>query len=515
MLENKSAPQTSGAASPKLAPAYPVRVLILEDCVSDAELMVRQLRRSGFDPAWERVDTEAAYVQQLATAPDIVLADFRLPHLDAPRALDLLHGLGLNIPFIVVSGAIGEDVAVSMMRNGASDYLIKDRLTRLGPAVKRALEDKRQFEEKRKAAAALESSEIRFHSFMNNSPALAFIKDEDGRMLYLNNTCERMWGANSAECLGKFDHELWPLQTAKKLRAHDEEVLRDGRPSRLVEDLLLSDGRCLQLLSFRFVVHDATGRRMLGGVSVDIGEQLRTQKELSKALRAKETLLREVHHRVKNNLQVISSLVSMQAASLKDPAAARAFDDIQKRVRAMALIHERLHGDDELDRLDFGEYAGMLAHDLFYSYSIDSERVGLKLELEPLSLELNQAIPCGLILNELLTNSLKYAFPHGRPGEIRVAVACGPNDVVKLTVSDNGIGLSPGFNFAQSQSLGLQIVDTLARQLDGTAVHEPAAGTTFTISFPWNSGCLRGTGLFRSDAKRATAPSSFEPRPQP
>jgi two-component sensor histidine kinase len=241
------------------------------------------------------------------------------------------------------------------------------------------------------------------------------------------------------------------------------------------------------------------------------GEQLRTQKALSKALRAKETLLREVHHRVKNNLQVISSLVNMQAASIKDPAAARALDDIQKRVRAMALIHERLQGDDDLDRLDFGEYAGMLAHDLFYSYSIDSARIGLKLELEPVSLELNQAIPCGLILNELLTNSLKYAFPHGRPGEIRVAVACGPNDMVKLTVSDNGIGLAPGFNWAQSQSLGLQIVDTLARQLDGTAVHEPAAGTTFTISFPWN----RSNDLPRSDAKRATAPSYFGPRTQP
>jgi PAS domain S-box-containing protein len=496
-IDNSGGPGGPAAASPKPAPTYPVRVLILEDSASDAELMVRELRRNGFDPAWERVDTEAAYVQQLATAPDIVLADFRLPQLDAPRALDLLHGLGLNIPFIVVSGAIGEDVAVSMMRNGASDYLLKDRLARLGPAVKRAIEDQRLFEDKRKAAAALESSEIRFHSFMNNSPALAFIKDEDGRMLYLNNTCERMWGVRRAECIGKFDRELWPLRTAETLRAHDEEVLRDGRPSRLVEDVLLRDGRCLQLLSFRFVMHDATGRRMLGGVSVDIGEQLRTQKALSKALRAKETLLREVHHRVKNNLQVISSLVNMQAASLKDPAAVRAFDDIQKRVRAMALIHERLRGDDDLDRLDFGEYAGMLAHDLFYSYSIDSERIGLKLELESVSLELNQAVPCGLILNELLTNSLKYAFPNGRPGEIRVAVARGPNDVVKLTVSDNGIGLPPGFNWAQSQSLGLQIIDTLAHQLDGTATHEPAAGATFTISF------------------QATAPSYFGPRTQP
>jgi len=325
------------------------RILILEECVSDAESMVRELRRNGFDLTWERVDTEAAYVEQLGTAPDIILADYRLPQIDAPRALDLLRQLDLNIPFIVVSGAIGEDVAVSMMMIGASDYLLKDRLARLGPAVRRALDDRKRFEEKRKAADDLESSEIRFHSFMNNSPALAFVKDGDGRLLYMNDTCERMWGARRTDCLGKFDGELWPSSTAEKLLSHDAEVLRDGKPSRLAEDLILPDGRLLQLLSFRFVVKDAAGRRMLGGISVDIGEQVRTQEALAKALRSKETLLREVHHRVKNNLQVISSLVSMQTASLQDHAAARALDDIQKRVHALALIHERLQGDDDLD----------------------------------------------------------------------------------------------------------------------------------------------------------------------
>jgi PAS domain S-box-containing protein len=463
-------------------PRCPIRILILEDCSRDAESMVAELRRNGFDPTWQRVDTEAAFVEQLGMAPDIILADDRLPQLDAPHALNLLRRLDLNIPFIVVSG--GEDAAVSIMRIGASDYLLKDRLARLGPAVRRALDEKNWLQDKRKAADELQSSEIRFHSFMNNSPALAFIKDADGRMLYMNNTCERMWGALRGDCLGKVDGELWPLRTAEKLHTHDADVLRDGTPSRLVEELLLHDGRSLQLLSFRFVVDDAAGRRMLGGISVDIGEQVRTEKALSTALRAKETLLREVHHRVKNNLQVISSLVSMQAASLQDPAAASAFDDIQKRVHAMALVHERLQSDDDFDRIEFGEYAKTLAHDLFFSYGVDLERIHLRLELRPVSLELNQAIPCGLILNELLTNALKYAFPNGSPGEIMVSVGVGRDDLVHLTVGDNGIGLRPGLDLAQAKSLGLQIVDTLARQLDGATRREPGQGTTFTLTFP-------------------------------
>ena len=477
MPESKNGPPS--AASTKLARAQPVRVLILEDSAGDAELMVRELCHGGFDPVWERVDTEAAYLQQLATNPDIVLAGYRLPQLAAPRALELLRGRSLNIPFIVVSGAVGEEGAISMMCNGASDYLLKDRLARLGPAVSRALEDKKQ---RGRAAADLASSEVRFDSFMNNSPTLALIKDEDGRMLYMNDTCETMWGARRADCLGKLDRELWPLQTAEKLRANDAAVLRDGRPSRLVEDLVFRDGHILQLLSFRFVVDDA-GRRMLGGISVDIGEQLLTQKALSNALRAKETLLREVHHRVKNNLQIISSLVSMQAASIQDPAAARAFDDIQKRVRALALIHDRLNGDDDMDRLDFSAYASALALDLMYSCKVDSERIRLCFDLQPVWLELNQAVPCGLILNELLTNSLKYAFPQDRRGEIKLSLTCGPDEIVTLTVADNGIGLPPGFDLAQSQSLGLQIVDTLASQLDGAAHHQPADGAVFVVTF--------------------------------
>src|SRR5260370_38408710 len=127
-----------------------------------------------------------------------------------------------------------------MMRIGASDYLLKDRLARLAPVVQRALEDKKRSQEKLCAAADLKSSEIRFHSFMNNSPALAFVKDEDGRILYMNNTCERMWGARYADCLGKLDRELWPLQTAEKLRANDLPVLLEGPPSRLVEDLFVA-----------------------------------------------------------------------------------------------------------------------------------------------------------------------------------------------------------------------------------------------------------------------------------
>lgn len=461
-----------------------IRVLILEDRSEDAELMIHELRRSHFEPEWRRVDTESEYNAHLGWRPDVILADYSMPLLDAPRALELLHELDLDIPFIVVSGAIGEDTAVAMMRRGATDYLLKDRLARLGPAVRHALEETKLRNETRRAEQALRASEVRFCSFMNHNPAIAFIKDADGRVVYMNNTCEQLWGASLADNLGKMNHQLWTADVAARLSAEDSRVLESGVASQILEELPAPGGRMLQMLSFRFPIADVEGGRLLGGVSIDISEQVRAQKDLSSALASKEVLLQEVHHRVKNNLQIIASLLTMQADSLQDPAARRALQDSQERVQCMALIHERLNGDHEPDRLDFRAYVETLARDLFYSYGIDSDLIRLRFELEPVSLGLNQAIPCGLILNELLTNSLKYAFPNQREGEILVTLSCGEDELVKLTVADDGAGLPAEFDWKESQSLGLRIMNTLGRQLDGTVQREASAGTVFSLTFP-------------------------------
>ncbi|MGA2184458.1 MAG: histidine kinase dimerization/phosphoacceptor domain -containing protein [Bryobacteraceae bacterium] len=465
-----------------LAPVA-IRVLILEDRAADAELMLHELRRSCFQPVWQRVDTEADYLEQLEPPPDVILADYRMPRLDAPKALELLQGRDLDIPFIVVSGAIGEDVAVAMMRQGATDYLLKDRLRRLGPAVRRALAGKQLRQDTRLAEKALRASEARFYSFMNHTPALAFIKDGRGRILYVNHACEQAWQKTLSECEGKLDAELWPEDYAGRVRANDLLVLLNGTPTRVLEEQPSRDGRVRQMLCFRFPFTDAEGALLLGAVSIDITEQIRTEKALASALAAKAALLREVHHRVKNNLQVVSSLLSMQAELLPGSGMSRVLNESQRRVEAMAMIHERLHGTEDTDRVDFREYVEALARELFYAYGVNANRVALRLDLGAVELGLNQAIPCGLILNELLTNSVKYAFPEARNGEILVALGCDESDRVTLRVADNGVGLPGGFDWKQSRSLGLRIVNILARQLDGTLQWEPGPGAAFALTF--------------------------------
>ena len=486
-----------------------VRVLILEDSPQDAELMVHELRRSNFAPDWQRVDSEPDYLAALrASLPDVILADYRLPQLDATRALELTREIDWNVPFIVVSGAIGEEIAVAMMRKGATDYLLKDRMARLGPAVRHALFAKALREETRNAERALLTSEIRFHSFMHHSPALAYIKDQDGRLLYMNNTCEQTWGRTLAECEGKLDHELWPPEVAASLRGRDSSVLACGDAARALEEIPLKNGRTVQLLSFRFPFSDAAGQRLLGGVSVDVSEQVRIEKALSSAVASKEALLKELHHRVKNNLQVISSLLTMQSESMQDAGLAQALLESQKRVQCMALIHERLNRDHGLDSVDFQEFADALTRDLVYSYGADPAEVRLRFELNPVTLPVTQAIPCGLILNELVTNALKYAFPQHRTGELAVALSQDEDGMVRLTVADDGVGLPPGLDWTQSQSLGLRIIDILTRQLDGSMRLGAGPGAAFSLAFRNQAQESVQTAPAKPSASEPSLPSS-------
>jgi two-component sensor histidine kinase/CheY-like chemotaxis protein len=451
--------------------SVPIRVLILEDRAEDAELMIHELRRSWFEPVCHRLETETEYLAGLQSAPDVILADYRMPYLDAPRALELLQQQGLDIPFLVVSGAIGEDAAVALMRQGATDYLLKDRLRRLGPAVRRALADKQIRQEKREAEKALRASEARFFSFMAHSPALAFIKDGDGRILYMNNTCEQAWSMSLSQCDASRTHQL---------QADDLSVLQSGDASRTIEELSMLSGAVRHLLSYRFPFDDATGRRILGGISVDITDQMRTERALAAALASQQTLLKEVHHRVKNNLQIISSLLNMQAELLSDSQQRQVFQDSQLRVHAMAMIHDRLCGNNDLEHVQFHEYVEALVRDLFAAHGTNQNRIRLRLALEPISLELNQAIPCGLILNELVQNALKYAFPGSRRGEIRIGLSCNQDHRVTLRVADDGVGMPAA---SDKRTLGLEIVNILTRQLGGTLTRDREPGVGVSLAF--------------------------------
>ena len=226
------------------------------------------------------------------------------------------------------------------------------------------------------------------------------------------------------------------------------------------------------------------GRKVLV-CAQDITEQKRTQRALESALAEKTILLKEIHHRVKNNLAVVSSLLSMKADAVTNPTARLALQESQQRVYSMALIHEHLYGNDRLDRIDFAQYATQLINRLHVALPAEPDRIAIELTLEPIELAIEQAVPCGLILNELLTNAFKYAF-HGRArGRIAVSFRQSASGMRELSVEDDGIGFpADQLDGPNGNSLGLRIVGVLTHQLDGTLSREPCSGTRMVLRFP-------------------------------
>jgi PAS domain S-box-containing protein len=235
------------------------------------------------------------------------------------------------------------------------------------------------------------------------------------------------------------------------------------------------------------------------GTFTDIDDHKRLSEELERRVEERTealrlslgettTLLKEVHHRVKNNLQVICSLLSMQIACSQGDEFARPLNDAHSRVLAMSLIHEQIYQSDSLADLDFGEYIALLAERLFSTYCVDPSRIQLKLSVEPILLTMHQAIPCGLILNELISNSLKHGFNDGRSGFISITLRMLENRRAELSVSDNGVGFPADFRLENSSSLGMQVVATLIRQLRGDLTVTGDSGATFRFSWKLSDG---------------------------
>jgi two-component system, sensor histidine kinase PdtaS len=224
-----------------------------------------------------------------------------------------------------------------------------------------------------------------------------------------------------------------------------------------------------------------TERGMLAlAVVRDVTERRRAE---ALAQQARETNLRELHHRIKNNLQVISSLLFLQSRHTRDPVAEEVLKESQSRVKSIALIHEKLYRSRELSRIDFAEYIQDLVGDLFRAYGMGREAVTARIRVEGISLGIDTAVPCGLIVNELVSNVLKHAYPDGRRGEVCVTLSTVEPEEFLLTVEDDGVGLPEGFDWRTGDSLGLKLVMDLTRQIDGHAEVDRDEGTRFRIRF--------------------------------
>ena len=341
----------------------------------------------------------------------------------------------------------------------------------------------RDISERLKADEALRESEMRFRSLFENISDGIYVHDAKGCFLDVNHVaCER---------LGYTREEMLKLTVADVDLDYQTELdVQEKLASAITSGPLTAesrhgtkDGKIIHVeLQLSVFLH--YGEELFVTIARDITERKQVEEQMKQNLKEKEVLLSEIHHRVKNNMQVISSLLKLQSAKIEDKKYVDLFKDSENRIRSMALIHEKLYQTKDFANIDFSDYVKAVSCHIVTSYRVNPGNIKLKREIEDFPLELDHAIPCGLIINELVSNSLKHAFPKGREGEIKIALRTINDHEVELTVSDDGVGIPREIDMGNPETLGLELVQILAEnQLDGTLEFERDGGTEFRIRF--------------------------------
>jgi PAS domain S-box-containing protein len=726
-----------------------LRVLMVEDSEDDVLLIIRELKKGGYNPVYEQVETAAAMKKALQEKQwDIILCDYSLPKFNTPSAIAVLKNANIDIPIIIVSGTIGEDVGIECMRLGAHDYIMKGNISRLCPAIARELEEsevrnkQRQAESQREAALealreseqrlasiyntvgdvifclsagpagqfrfvsvnsaflkvtglspeivvgrtvneiipepsltrvlgkyrqaiaentivsweeisdyptgrltglvsiapvfddkgtctylvgsvhditerkqaekALRESEYKYKSLIENIPGTILTIDLEGTITFVSRRTNEILGYEDSEMInmaifnfipeedhqrameslqkgmkgGKIKHFQIPMiaKSGEKVffestftriyrdgavvgaqgtaiditeRKHAEEALRlsednfrrsledlplgvrivtiegetvyanqaildiygydsmeelkttpvenrytpesfakyqirrekrkrgDDASSEYNIDILRKDGEVRHLHVFRKDIL-WNGERQFQVLYSDITDRKQAEERIHASLREKEILLREVHHRVKNNMQVISGLLDLPAALSGNQERRRMFHESQSRIHAMSLVHEKLYGSNNLAKIDLADYVRTMSQDLFQTYKINPGKIDLIIQTDSdVYVDINKAIPCGLILNELISNALKHAFPGDRHGELQIIIRGMKKTEIEIVVRDNGLGLPDDVDIHQPSSVGLHLVNGLVKnQLDGQVEIRRNAGTEILIKYP-------------------------------
>ncbi len=339
---------------------------------------------------------------------------------------------------------------------------------------------------RKQAEKAIRQSEERFRQLAENiQDSFWLVSAKFTDLLYLSPACEQIWGRSREEFYAE------PLKMMEWVHPEDKHLLQEkvslvfqGESTSTEYRIFRPDGTIRWLCDRAFPIYDESGKiYRIAGICEDISDRKFAEARIQAALREKEVLLKEIHHRVKNNMQVISSLLQLQAQYIEDEPTLILFEESQTRIHSMALIHEQLYQSENLARIDLPSYVENLVANLYQSFGCGNTSIQFNLNVDPIHLNIETAIPCGLIINELVSNSLKYAFTKSLAGEININFHEINSQQFHLSIQDNGSGFPANFDVENTETLGLRLVRMLTYQLDGTLVIDSECGTCYHITF--------------------------------
>ncbi|HTX61659.1 MAG TPA: PAS domain S-box protein, partial [Methanobacterium sp.] len=410
-----------------------------------------------------------------------------------PILIDLIGNKNLDYrekyDFIREDGqTLKAEVFVPSVYNGRGAYLWVTASPLLDSEGEQygAIESVRDITERKKAELALQRSEERFRAVAESAVDLIITTDVDGTILFCNKSLQSIFGYLRDEIIGKNLTVLMP-ERLKKDYINGLEIFKSSGEHIRVGKTLKTFGLRKEGTEFPFEMSLASwksgNKHFFTAIIRDITEREKADTQIVNSLKEKEILLKEIHHRVKNNLQIISSLLDLQETYVKgDETAVNVLKESQNRVLSMAMIHEMLYQSKDLSHINFADYLRSLVSSLFHTYGMES-RVIMVINVDKFFLNVETSVPLGLIISELLSNSLKYAFPGDRIGKLTISIGHVDNDF-ELIISDDGVGFPEGIDFRNvNSSLGLQLVNSLVNQLDGSIELDRSKGTKFIIKF--------------------------------
>jgi len=362
----------------------------------------------------------------------------------------------------------------------------------------------RDITSRKKAEIALKESEKTLKDIIEFLPDATFVIDKQGKVIAWNRAIEQMTGIDKGKMLGEGDYiysipfygEKRPIlidlvfEENASLKNQYTNLKQSGET--LVAEVYLSNlnqGEGVHFWATASPLYNNNGE-LVGSIESirDISDVIEAENQLKTTLAEKEALLRELYHRTKNNMQMISSMLSLQSDFLTDQQVLSVFKDMENRIRSMALVHQRLYQSRNLSSIDLAEYLNELIGLLLQSYNARPDLVKIILNAEPITVLIDTAIPCGLIINELVSNSLKYAFPDNQVGEIIISLTRPAENDILLAVTDNGVGVTPDFDPHMMGKLGMQIVFALGeQQLGGKVSFDFEHGFSCKVQFPLSS----------------------------
>ncbi|HEX7412463.1 MAG TPA: PAS domain S-box protein [Bacteroidia bacterium] len=330
------------------------------------------------------------------------------------------------------------------------------------------------------------TAQSQLSAVINNTTDIVVSIDKNYNIVQFNqllfDMVKRRYGKELKEGMSIF--ETMAVEHHEDIKNIYKRIFNEGKNIVSVEMFIFSKNRKVY---FESNYNPIKQNNEIVGIAIfsrDISDKIESETELRSALKEKEVLLKEIHHRVKNNLQVISSILNLQTSYIKDKETASLLKECQNRIKTMAYIHESLYQTKDFLQINFSEYITNLVKNLFYSYDVNQQKIKLNFDVDTIFLSLDTSIPCGLIVNELVSNALKYAFTDGSEGFVTLKVKKQKsNDKIKMTIADNGIGIPDAIDYKNTESLGLQLVTILAEQINGIITLKRTKGTIFEIIF--------------------------------